>query len=67
MAVLRESILHSDTFSNTVHDTCVLPGIPDEIIASCIDDKLVAGSNVVDRYDTLLASPAKNDKLSSAP
>ena len=68
VAVLRESILHSDTFSNTVHDTCVLPGIPDEIIASCINDKLVAGNNVVDRYDTLLSSPLKkNDKLTSAP
>lgn len=59
VAVLRESILHSDTFSNLVHDTCVVPGVQDEVIASCINDKLVAGSGVVDRYDTLLSPPKK--------
>lgn len=57
VSVLRDSIRHSDAFSNAVHDACVIPGKADDLIATCINDKLVTGSGVVDQYDTLLAGP----------
>jgi hypothetical protein len=58
VAVLKESIIHSDAFSNSIHDTCVIPGKSDDTIANCINDKILAGSGVADRYEGLLSAPA---------
>jgi hypothetical protein len=58
VAVLKESIIHSDAFSNNIHDTCVAPGRSDDTIANCINDKILAGSGVPDRYESLLSPPA---------
>ena len=57
VGVLKESIIASDAFSNSVHDTCVVPGKSDDLIASCINDKIVEGSGVKSKYETLLSAP----------
>ena len=57
VTVLKESIIASDLFSNTVHDACVLPGASDDVIASCINDKIVTGSGSKSTYETLLSAP----------
>ena len=56
-AVLKESILNSDQFSNKIHDTCVIDGVTDEGISSCIESQIIAGNPVKDRYQVLLSAP----------